>query len=155
MYKRQVSAVGASCEAQFRTPVKIVVKPKPNVQFTQTAPEICGSGGTIQIATSNVSEEVTLIDDHFDNLSNFVNSFDGNTEPTGAWQLYNGPHRFPNYGPAVSSGYGGGQFAAVTTDAVSYTHLLDLVALSINFSGLVLRASASISISELRRMVPC
>lgn len=124
-YTYYVSAVGASCEAQFRTPVKVVVKPKPNVQFTQTAPEICGSGGTIQIATSNVSEEVTLIDDHFDNLSNFVNSFDGNTEPTGAWQLYNGPHRFPNYGPAVSSGYGGGQFAAVTTDVQRNSNLLN------------------------------
>ena len=131
-YTYYVSAVGASCEAQFRTPVKIVVKPKPNVQFTQTAPEICGSGGTIQIATSNVSEEVTLIDDHFDNLSNFVNSFDGNTEPTGAWQLYNGPHRFPNYGPAVSSGYGGGQFAAVTTDVQRNSNFLNYFSSSSN-----------------------
>lgn len=122
-----VRAVG-SCTSVYYRPVKVTVSPTPIIEFTQTSPDICGYESSIKVVSSGDKQEITLLSDNFNTFNNFENVVE-NT-PAGAlesdWQPRPSPYVFTNIlTPAVSSGYEGGNYAAIVTDNTRNSNLLN------------------------------
>lgn len=133
-----VRAVGASCASVYYRPVKITVSPTPTVQFSQTSPDICGYESFMKVSSSGDKQEVNLFSDNFATFNNFINVIEntsaGATESN--WQLRPSPYVYSNIlTPAVSSGYDGGNYAAIVTDQMRSTNLLNHLTLSSNLNS--------------------
>ena len=139
-YTYFVRAVGASCSSVYYRPVKVTVNPTPTLQFTQTSPDICGYESSIKVTSSGDKQEVNLLNENFDTFNNFENVVE-NTAAGAAesnWQLRPSPYVFTNIiTPAVSSGYDGGNYAAIVTDKQRTSNLLNHLTLknSLNSTG--------------------
>ncbi|WP_326985983.1 GEVED domain-containing protein [Chryseobacterium sp. MP_3.2] len=144
-YTYYVAAFNGTCYSTFRTPVKVVVSPTPVIQFTQSVPEICGPINAVVIHSSSDREEVTLLEEHFENtLENpvlFENVSAGNTNADGVWQLRASPYipTTPPYNvvkPAISSGYRGGNFANIITDVRQKTNIVNHLVVKNNLNSM-------------------
>lgn len=143
-YTYYVTASNGVCDSTFRTPIEVVVNPLPVIQFTQSLPEICGPLNAIVISSSSDKEQVTLLEEHFDNTPQkpvlFENVVAGNAIVDGIWQLRASPYipATPPYNvlkPAISSGYNGGNFANIITDVRRTDDLLNHFVLKNNLNS--------------------
>lgn len=128
-----VTAVNGTCESAYRTPVKITVRPTPEITFIQSSPDFCGSSNTVIISSTGNKEEVTLFDEKFekDSLQSeiFENISEGDTNPDGMWKLRSSPFipgaPYNIVKAALSSGYNGGNFANIITDVRQTTSIVN------------------------------
>lgn len=143
-YVYYVTALNGSCESANRTPIRVVVKPVPDITFTQTLQNFCGSVTSLNVSSNGGMEEVTLLEEKFENTSasplQFENSSAGNTDAESVWKLLASPHvPAANHvlRPALSSGFNGGNFAGIITDTRRNSNLLNYLTLknSLNSTG--------------------
>lgn len=125
-----VTAVNG-CESVYKTPVTAVVSPTPTITFTQSVADICGSVTSLDVASSGDKEEVDLLNEKFTaGLGDFSNVTGGNTNSDAFWKLRASPYvpTSPPYyvlKPALSSGYNGGSYAAIITDVMQTSNVLN------------------------------
>lgn len=134
-YTYYVSAKNTSCTSPIRTPIKVTVRPSTAIKINSSVTEVCGlDGGTLILTSTGDKEEVTVLTDQFDNNSanslRFENVIVGNSAAAAIWQLRNTPYvpTSPTYSvlkPALSSGFEGGNFAAIITDVQQNTNILN------------------------------
>ncbi len=138
-----VAASNGSCNSLFRFPVTFRINPIPAITFTPSAPDICGSVSSVILDISAEKEEVTLIDEKFEEATvGFSHSTAGNAEPAAFWQLRQSPYipektLYYSVRPAISSGYSGGRFANIITDVAHTSDILNYFTLTnpINTEG--------------------
>lgn len=148
-----VTAINGSCESAYRIPVTARIDPKAEVSFSP-APSICGTATSgFQITGSGDKYVDTIIDEKFSaaapSTGLFTAAIGGTfTNSDGSWK--NRPSPFippvPTYAglaPALSSGYFGGNYAAIVTDISRDQPILNSLTLTkgeslVNFQNLTL-----------------
>lgn len=140
-YIYYVAASSGSCTSTFRTPVTVVISPTPTITFTQSQADICGESASLKVISSGDQEEVTLLQENFDDADNFefINVIEGNTDINAVWQVKSSPFvpAAPPYNtltPAISAGYNGGNFATIITDVKQSTSILNHFTLKNNLN---------------------
>lgn len=134
-----VTAINGTCESAYRIPVTARIDPEPVVNITTPAP-ICGTGFSgVQLTSSGDQYVDTIVDEKFDSgLGLFTSSTLGAyTGVSGTWQNRPSPYipTVPPYeglAPALSSGYFGGNYAAIITDINRNQPLLNALTLTAN-----------------------
>lgn len=134
-----VTAINGTCESAYRIPITARIDPEPVVNITTPAP-ICGTGFSgVQLTSSGDQYVDTIVDEKFDSgLGLFTSSTIGAyTGTSGTWQNRPSPYipTVPPYeglAPALSSGYFGGNYAAIITDIDRSTSILNALTLTSN-----------------------
>ncbi|KIA89134.1 GEVED domain-containing protein [Kaistella jeonii] len=134
-----VTAINGSCESAYRIPVTARIDPEPVVNITTPAP-ICGTGFSgVQLTSSGDQYVDIIVDEKFNSgLGVFSSSTLGAyTDVSGTWQNRPSPYipSVPPYAglaPALSSGYFGGNYAAIITDIDRGTSILNELKLTSN-----------------------
>ena len=152
-----VTAVNGTCESAYRIPVTARIDPEPVVNITVPAP-ICGTGFSGAQLTSSGDQYVdTIIDEkEFIEDATSLGLFEINTTfDTGYYTNGNGNWKnrpspwippvgpYAGLSPALSSGYFGGNYAAIVTDISRTNSILNSLTLKtgkslINFQDLML-----------------
>ena len=138
-----VAAYNGVCESLIRKPVRVNIKPTPLVSFNfgSDITEFCGKADYVILSSAVEQEEVTLIEEDFENnsLGEFTVFPTQNTDLNNRtkWQVKTSTF-VPNenvWYPAISSGPNGNKFAFATSDIGSSGADTSLTANNLNTEG--------------------
>lgn len=138
-----VTAYNGACESAYRIPVTARIDPLPQITFSST-PSFCGAdnGGAKINGSGDKFVDTKLNETFASGLGTFINLREGvYTGAAGDWQLQPSPFVPPastdspagpyeGLAPALSSGYFGGNFAAIVTDIDRNTSIQNALTLT-------------------------
>jgi len=118
-----VSAWNSTCESLVRIPVRAVVRPVPEINFTPAKPSSCGSSSTVKISASGQDETTYIIEEYFNSgLGQFtvkpLKSNGGTIDTETQWQRRTSTFKPTQkvWFPAIASGTAGNGFVMATSD---------------------------------------
>lgn len=118
-----VAAGNGTCQSNYRTPVRVILKEIPVLTFSPSDPIVCGDGAVLNLSANGTTEIGVLIDEKFESgLGLFYNNRIGANYANTNWTVQTSnyiPDFTEVWKPAISSGFAGNKFAFISSDVLN------------------------------------